>query len=95
MNLLVTYTCHPGKREAFLERLAAEKIRTSVIAEEGCFCYDYFLPVNDDGVTLLLVEHWAGADALAKHLETEHMKRCGAFKGEYVASTKVVRLREI
>jgi len=95
MRLLVTYTCHPGKREAFLKRLQDEGIQAAVKAEEGCFCYDYFLPVSDDGNTVFLTEHWADADALAKHLQTEHMKRCGALKGEYVADTKVIRMKEI
>ena len=95
MHLLVTYTCHPGKRDEFLKRLQAEGIQAAVKAEDGCFVYDYFLPVDDDGNTVLLTEHWASAEAAQRHLETEHMKRYAAFKNDYVAEMKLCRLKEI
>ena len=95
LDLLVTYTCRPGRRAAFLERIAAEGIQAAVRREEGCLGYDYFLPAEDDGRTILLLERWTSREAADRHLDTLHMKRFAAFKGEYVAESRLRRLREV
>ena len=94
LHLLVTYTCRPDMREAFLRRIAREGTQAAVKAEEGCLHYDYFLPLADDGLTLLLHEEWTGPEALERHLAAPHMQAFAAFKGDYVAETKLLRLRE-
>ena len=94
LHILVTYTCRPDMREAFLQRIAREGTQTAVKAEEGCLQYDYFLPAADDGLTVLLHEEWTGAEAVERHMATPHMKAFVDFKGHYVAETRILRLRE-
>ena len=89
--LNVTYTCKPGQREAFLERLLAEGIDTTSRAEEGNLKYDYYLPFDDDGEELLLVEKWQDAAALDLHHSLPHFVRLCAFKGEYVIDSRAER----
>ena len=87
----VTYTCRPGLREAFLERLLAEGIDSDSRAEPGNLKYDYYLPFDDGGDELLLVEKWRDAEALDRHHGLPHFARLSAFKGEYVTDTRVER----
>ncbi len=85
----VTYTMHPGQREAFVRKIRETGILDAIRGEDGCLGYSYYLPEEEDG-TLLLVEKWTGAQAQKAHLETPHMKQMAAFKPEYVADTKLI-----
>ena len=85
----VTYTMHPGQREAFVRKIRETGILDAIRGEEGCLGYSYYLPEEEDG-TLLLIEKWTGAPAQKAHLETPHMKQMAAFKPEYVADTKLI-----
>ena len=89
--LNVTYTCKPDLREAFLEQILAEGIDAACRAEAGNLKYDYYIPFDDRGDELLLVEKWRDADALKAHGQMPHMARLGALKGEYVTDTVIER----
>lgn len=85
----VTYTMHPGQREAFVRKIRESGILDAIRGEDGCLGYSYYLPEEEDG-TLLLVEKWTDAQAQKAHLETPHMKQMAAFKPEFVADTKLI-----
>ena len=88
--LNVTYQCRPGLRETFLERITAEGIEAACRAEPGNICYDYFIP-TDGSDTLLLVEKWQNAEALAAHAQLPHMVKLRALKAEYTTDTRIER----
>ena len=88
--LNVTYKCRPGMREAFLNAIKSEGIDEASRAEAGNGKYDYFIPFADDG-SLLLVEHWRDADALAAHGQTPHFQRLGELKKSFVTETVIER----
>ena len=39
-KIYVTFTCFPGKREAFVEKVKAEGVLAAIRAEDGCLRYD-------------------------------------------------------
>ena len=41
-TIYVNFICHPGKREAFVERMKSEGVLDAVRAEDGCIRYDYY-----------------------------------------------------
>ena len=40
-TIYVKFTCLPGKRAAFIERVKAEGVLAEIRAEHGCIRYDY------------------------------------------------------
>ena len=84
--LLVTYSCKPDKRLAFLDAITSEGIAIACRAEVGNLKYDYYLPM-DESNDLLLVEKWRDAEALAVHGRQPHFARIGELKGNYVDET--------
>ena len=85
-TIYVVFKCHPGKREAFVERVNAEGIRAAVLAEKGCHRYDYYLSAQDAS-ELLLVEAWETKEDQQVHLTQPHMDTLHAFKGDYIETT--------
>ena len=93
ITLNVTYTCKPGKRNAFLEAIQKEGIDEISRAEAGNIKYDYYLSVaNNDEI--LLVEKWKDADAISEHGKQEHFKKLGELKADYVTDTIIERFEE-
>ncbi len=88
--LNVTYRCRPELMDGFLERIYAEGIDKASRAETGNIRYDYYLPA-DGSNTLLLIEKWQDADALAGHGRQPHFAKLQALKAEYVEETAIER----
>lgn len=87
-NLLVTFRCFPGKREAFVERVRKEGVLDAVRKEDGCHRYDYFFSEGDKDL-ILLVEAWESETHQKVHIGQPHMDLLRTFKGEYVADTQI------
>lgn len=69
----------PGKRDAFLQQVAASGAHQAVRQEEGCLQYDYFISVEDPD-RLLLVEKWTSRGAQQVHMTQPHMDQIRAIK---------------
>ena len=85
-KIYVTFTCFPGKREAFVEKVKAEGVLAAIRAEDGCLRYDYYFSEADEN-ELLLIEAWETREHQQIHIAQPHMARMRAFKDAYVAST--------
>ena len=88
--LHVTYKCHPGKAEEFVSALKQSGLQAAVRAEEGCLQYDFTLSCEETD-TVILLERWSGAEALAAHAKAPHMKKGPAIKEGRVISTTIER----
>ena len=86
--LNVTYHCHPGLRDAFLQSVRAEGIDAASRAEDGNAQYESFLPA-DGGDRLLLLEKWRDAEALSAHARQSHFARLGELKAQCVRETVI------
>lgn len=87
-NLLVTFRCLEGKREAFVERVRKEGVLEAVRKEDGCHRYDYFFSEEDPNL-LLLMEAWKSAEHQKVHIAQPHMDLLRTFKADYIEDTKI------
>jgi quinol monooxygenase YgiN len=60
-------------------------------AEAGCISYE-LLQKNDDPTSLVMVEEWAGREALGAHLKSEHLQSAQKAVAGLVAAPPDVRL---
>ena len=88
--LHVTYTCLPGKAEDFVAALKESGLQATVRAEDGCLQYDYHLSCEEKD-TVVLIERWRDAVALATHAAQPHMAQIAAMKEGRVSATKLER----
>ena len=84
--LVVELNIVPGEKERFLARARAH--RDTVLANEpGCRKFDILTPrERDDAV--ILIEAYAGEDALETHFNTPYMKEYLADTGPMIAGRK-------
>jgi len=85
-TIYVKYTCLPGKREAYLQRVKETGIVDAIRAEDGCAKYDYYLSEKDP-CELLLIEQWESKQHQQIHLTQPHMAAMREFKDDYISST--------
>ena len=83
--IYVKFTCHPQKREAFLQRMNGSGVLAAIRNEEGCIKYDYYLSAQDPN-ELLLIEQWETKEHQQIHVTQPHMDKMRTFKDEYVAN---------
>ena len=84
----VFYTVKPGMRDAFLNKIEEEGVRTGSLSEEGNSAYYYYKSVDDENA-LFLYEEWADVDAHALHRTMPHYQRLQEFQGEYLEKLSV------
>jgi quinol monooxygenase YgiN len=85
-TIYVVFKCFPGKREAFVERVRKEGIVDAILAEDGCYRYDYYFSEKDP-CELLLIEAWESQTHQQVHIGQPHMAKLRALKGEYIETT--------
>lgn len=86
--ILVTYRAKPGQGRAFLKEIAENGLRDTVLAENGCLRYDYYLANGNDD-EILLVEMWLSPKHQSVHMSQPHMLKLAAIKEKYIESTDV------
>ena len=87
-TIYVKFICHPGKREAFVERMKTEGILDAVRAEDGCLRYDYYYSEKDAN-ELLLIEAWETKEHQKVHIGQPHMATLRSFRNEYIAESEL------
>lgn len=85
-TIYVKFTCIPGKREAYIQKIKDEGILTAIRGEDGCIKYDYYLS-EEDANEILLIEQWETRQHQQTHLSQPHMALLRQFKGDYVTDT--------
>ena len=87
-TIYVKFTCLPGKREAFVEKMKETGILTAIRAEDGCHRYDYYLSEKDPEL-LLLIEQWETPRHQKVHIGQPHMAQMRSFKDDYITNTVI------
>ena len=92
IHVLAVITAKPGMRDSILQAFRANV--PAVRAEEGCI--EYGAAVDADNAlafqtrfgpdTFLVIEKWAGMDALKAHAAAPHMAAYGAKTRDMIAS---------
>lgn len=85
-TIYVKYTCHPGKREGYIQKVRDTGILAAIRAEDGCAKYAYYLP-EEDPDELLLIEQWESKAHQQIHLTQPHMAQMRTFKDDFIAAT--------
>ena len=62
---------YAGHRDEVLRLL--QRVGAATLDEAGCLDYSMSADANDDG-RIRVFEHWSSPEALADHLETQHVK---------------------
>lgn len=91
-TVYVKYTCLPGKREAYLQKMKDTGILAAIRGEEGCLRYDYYLAEGDES-ELLLLEQWESKAHQQVHLTQPHMAQLRTFKADYIVATALGEIR--
>ena len=86
--ILVTYRAKPGCGKRFLAEIAENGLRETILKEEGCLRYDYYLASGCDD-EILLVEMWLSGRHQSVHMTQPHMEKLAAIKETYILSTDV------
>lgn len=84
-KIYVTFECVQGKREEFVKRVRSEGILDAVLAEDGCYRYDYFFCEKDPNL-LLLIEEWESKEHQQIHIGLPHMDQLRTFEKDYIKS---------
>ncbi len=79
--LIVTakVTASAGRRDEFVQ--AAQPCIAATRKEEGCVFYELYA-ATDNPDMLMYYEKWISREALAQHMESEHMKAFARVKEE-------------
>ena len=85
-----TYTCKSGMAQPFVKALKDSGAQDKVRAEDGCLQYDYHISCEAPD-TVVLLEKWRDAAALAVHQNQPHMDTIRALKGEYTLDFNLER----
>lgn len=88
--LHVKYNCKENCREAFLNAIKENKLDEACRNESGNLKYDYSFDAEDKNA-LILTELWKDRDAVEFHNETEHFKKLGELKTEFVENVEIRR----
>ena len=88
--LNVTYTLHPGAREAFLAALQQNQLLEQVRGEAGCLQYELFAAVESPD-RLVLLEHWDSQAHLDAHMAGAPFQAIHQVEQAHVAQVDVRR----
>ena len=87
-TIYVSFICHDGKREAFVERMKSEGVLQAVREEDGCIRYDYYY-ADENPNELLLIEAWESKEHQQIHIGQPHMAKLREFRNDYIAESKL------
>ena len=88
--LHVYYRCKSGSAQDFVRAIKDSGVQALVRAEDGCIQYDYHLSLEEDD-TVVLLEKWRDADALAAHMQQPHMETLREFKARFAHDAVIER----
>ena len=88
--LHVYYRCRSGAAEEFVRAIKDSGVQSLVRAEDGCIQYDYHLSLEDND-TVVLLEKWRDADALAAHMQQPHMETLKEIKSRFAHDALIER----
>ncbi len=91
-EILVIYKAKAeGERERFVAELTKSGVLSSIRAENGCLCYEYYFS-NEDTCKLVLFEKWESAEHQRLHMTQPHMKTAMEIKSKYIESATLKKI---
>ena len=90
LTINIRYSGENGSARKYVEEMESSGIAAKIRAIEGCIRYDYFFPA-DDPEGLLLIDEWAGQEALDRYHSSPAMKEAAALREKYKLGGRQIR----
>ena len=71
-----------GNARAFVDEMESSGIADAIRAEEGNLRYEYFQPLNDPEI-VLLIDSWSDQEAIDAHHASPMMKQLAELRDKY------------
>lgn len=85
------YTGKNGNARKFAEEMISSGTVEKIRAENGNLRYEYYLPLEGDGETLLLIDSWKNQAAIDVHHASPMMKTIAELRDKYDLHMSVER----
>ena len=85
------YTGKNGNARKFAEEMISSGTVEKIRAENGNLRYEYYLPLEGDGETLLLIDSWENQAAIDVHHASPMMKTIAELRDKYDLHMSVER----
>ena len=90
----ICYTGKNGSAKEFAREMTESGLVNKIRAEEGNERYEYFFPLDDPEI-VLLIDRWRDQQALDAHHESEMTEEIAALREKYALSMRVERYTEL
>ena len=77
------YTGKNGNARKFAEEMISSGTVKKIRAEKGNLRYEYYLPLEGDGETVLLIDSWENQEAIDIHHSSPMMKTIAELRDKY------------
>ena len=77
------YTGKNGNARKFAEEMISSGTVEKIRAEKGNLRYEYYLPLEGDGETVLLIDSWENQEAIDVHHASPMMKTIAELRDKY------------
>lgn len=77
------YTGKNGNARKFAEEMISSGTVEKIRAEKGNLRYEYYLPLEGDGETILLIDSWENQEAIDVHHASPMMKTIAELRDKY------------
>lgn len=78
------------ERDTYYRTIFELQIPEKTREENGCYMYDYYLPLDKDNIIFLL-EQWEDQASIDAHTVQPHFLQMGEIKKQYVTNVEIVR----
>lgn len=82
LTINIYYTGKDGSARKFAEEMVSNGVVDRVRSEEGNEKYEYFFPMNDSEI-VLLIDRWKNQEALDIHHKSPMMKEIADLRDKY------------
>ena len=94
LTINIYYTGENGNAKKFAEEMVKTGVVDRVRAEKGNKKYEYFFPMDDPEI-VLLIDRWENKEALDEHHKSPMMKEIASLRDKYHLHMKVEQYKEI
>ena len=94
LTINIYYTGENGNAKKFAEEMVKTGVVDRVRAEKGNKKYEYFFPMDDPEI-VLLIDRWENKEALEEHHKSPMMKEIASLRDKYHLHMKVEQYKEI
>ncbi len=87
----IRYSGKNGAAKAFAREMISSGTVEKIRAEEGNLRYEYYLPLDSDEETVLLIDSWKNQEAIDAHHATQMMRTIAELREKYDLHMSVER----